>query len=69
MQLRPGFPVGERVNQLDAHCWCLAMAPMEYARNGSGWGRDHVVLYNRADRLQVGDKVRELICDMAGGNW
>lgn len=57
------------VDLLDAHCWCLAYAPSEYWRLEAGWSRAESDLFDRADRLLVVDKVRELICDMAGGNW
>lgn len=57
------------VDQLDAHCWCLAFAPSEYCKERSGWLFSEEALFLRADRLQVGGKVRQLLEQMYSREW
>ncbi|MGL5735052.1 MAG: hypothetical protein ACRCYS_09325 [Beijerinckiaceae bacterium] len=57
------------IDWLEAHCWCLHVAPGEYHRPGSGWLADEVALFSTAAVLGCEVPVRGLIHDLKSGEW
>lgn len=57
------------IDQLEAHCWCLSTAPLEYLREASGWLAAEDRLTARAKRLGVWPQVAGLLTDLVDGDW
>jgi len=55
------------VDQLDAHCWCLTAAPLEYRRWSAGWTLAAHDLLRRAETLGCRQAVEEILIDLQPG--